>query len=371
MNSEKLVKFTEFVKKRNFVIAISVFALTMVSIGFSYASFFSVKTNATNQKITTGTLAVSYGNNSSSITKNNMEPMSDKDGMAQSDASVVYIQNTGVLDAKFTLTLGYDIANFTGRSGYSSSDVLTPLDYVRFAIYEYNGAGQSDTLIAGPLSVTDLPIYTLTTDSKNNRYSAIVGSVGGTSSSSATKTYKIKTWLSESATAAASYTYFYINSDVVAEVSGAKMGYNIVGKIDGTNAANAIVAFHNYSQSVTTDENGGFTLTDVSPGTYNLQIATNAGLYSGNITVAEGDAVSVASMGSSYSDLNIYNAAYQYGTTISKILAQNSVNTIASEADLTSGKLPATYKIVGGKSDTINIGIALNTSTASIDVSKR
>lgn len=45
------------------------FGLTMASVGFSYASFFSVKTNTTNQSIKTGTLNVSYGSNSSSIQK--------------------------------------------------------------------------------------------------------------------------------------------------------------------------------------------------------------------------------------------------------------------------------------------------------------
>lgn len=49
-------KVNKFIKNKNFVIGFCVFCLTMVSIGFSYASFFSVKTNSNNQSIKTGTL---------------------------------------------------------------------------------------------------------------------------------------------------------------------------------------------------------------------------------------------------------------------------------------------------------------------------
>ena len=88
-------KLTKFIKSRNFFIAACVFVLTISVIGFSYASFFTVKTNTNNQTVTTGTLAVSYGGESSAITRNNMSSMSDEEGLAQGEVSAIYIQNTG------------------------------------------------------------------------------------------------------------------------------------------------------------------------------------------------------------------------------------------------------------------------------------
>ena len=183
-------KVNKFIKNKNFIIAVCVFCLTMASIGFSYASFFSVKTNATNQSITTGTLKVSYGSETSAIQRtNSLTPMSNREGMNQSDVSVIYIQNTGSLDSTYVLNIGYDMENFKTRTGYKDSDTLTPLDYVMFAVYEYNGAGSEDTLVAGPLSVTDLPIYKIdTNDSRNNRYAILFNTLGSTSTANSTKT---------------------------------------------------------------------------------------------------------------------------------------------------------------------------------------
>ena len=94
----------------------------MASIGFSYASFFSVKTNSTNQSITTGTLQVSYGSNSSSIQRTGMGSMSDEMGLAQSEASVIYVQNTGTLNSTYVMNIGYDMANFKAITSYKTTD---------------------------------------------------------------------------------------------------------------------------------------------------------------------------------------------------------------------------------------------------------
>ena len=134
-------KVNKFIKNKNFIIALCVFGLTMASIGFSYASFFSVKTNSTNQSITTGTLQVSYGSNSSSIQRTGMGSMSDEMGLAQSEASVIYVQNTGTLNSTYVMNIGYDMTNFKSRSNYKDTDKLTPLDYVMIAVYKYNGVG--------------------------------------------------------------------------------------------------------------------------------------------------------------------------------------------------------------------------------------
>lgn len=372
-------KMTKFIKSRNFFIAACVFVLTISVIGFSYASFFTVKTNTNNQTVTTGTLAVSYGEESSAISRNNMSSMSDEMGMNQSEASVIYIQNTGTLDSTYTLTVGYDMENFTSRGGYSESDMLTPLDYIKIAVYEYNGVND-ETLIVGPITIADLPIYSVNSgDSRYNRYAILFDTVGSTSSGNATKTYRVKMWLSDKAIPAASYSYFYVNTEIVAEVENAKMNYNFTGVLSdssGSALSGATLSLQNNSLVATTGSDGSFTLNGVYPGVYNVDIIYNNVTYSGNLTVEEGTSNSLESLGSSFGatdGTDIYAIANTYKTTLSKILKKNNLNTYADAVNFTSGvtyNLQPTYKFVGGADANVTgLNISLDTANNSYTMS--
>ncbi len=372
MRKINLEKVTNFIKRKNFVIAICVFGLTMLSIGFSYASFFAVKTNTTNQTVTTGTLDVSYGDNTSVVVES-VDTMSDYMGLNQSDASYIYIKNTGALSSTYVLNIGYDMASFKARNGYKETDVLTPLDYVRFAVYEYDSSANKDTLIAGPLSVTDLPIYTLNSDSNYNRYSILFNTLGGnTSGGNSTKAYHIKMWLSDKAIPSVSSTYFYVNAEVVAEVENAKMKYNLSGTItDGSNSLNdAVISIQNGSVT-STSSSGAFTLNGLYPGVYNLDITYDSTTYSGNITIEEGNSESFQSLGSTFNGSNIYTVANTYGTTISKIIDKNSIDTYSSAATISSGTLYPTYKFIGaGTEDVSGFKIVLDTTNKTFSISR-
>lgn len=354
-------KMTKIIKSRNFFIAVCVFVLTIASLGVSYASFFTVKTNTNNQTVQTGTLAVSYGNSSSSILRDSMSSMSDEAGMSQGESSLVYIQNTGSLNSTFTLNIGYDMENFTKRSGYSANDKLTPLDYIMLAVYEYKGVGVNDELIVGPISIADLPIYRMDeNDYRYNRYSVLFNTVGSNQSTNSTKTYKIKMWLSDKAIPAASYSYFYVNSEIVAEVENAKMQYNFSGKVTNTSGgglSDATINLHNGSVIVKTDSNGNYTLNGLYPGIYNVDIIYNNQKFSGNLTVSEGSSNSLVSLGESFAGMDIYTVASKYGTTLSKIISKNNVNTYSTAASLQESKsysLSPTYKFTGGSDENIS-----------------
>ena len=368
-------KITKFIKSKNFFIAVCVFVLTLSTIGVSYASFFTVKTNTNNQSISTGTLQVSYGNDTTSaINKENMESISDELGLSlngDGNVKVLFIQNTGSLNSTFTVNVGYDMENFTNRQGYKSTDPLTPLDYIKIAVYEYNGIND-ETLIVGPVTIADLPIYSSNSDYRYNRYSLFFDTVGGTSNGDATKTYKIKTWLSDKAIPAARYTYFYINSEVVAEVENAKMSYNLSGVLkNSSNSAlnGAVISLQNGSIKTTTNSSGAFSLNGVYPGVYNLDITYNGITYKGNLTVEEGDSNKLTSLGSSFSGStsSIFYIAKNYGTTISNIINKNNITTYSTAINFTSGatyNLNPTYKLVGGSEENINnFNITLNEST--------
>ncbi len=369
-------KITKFIKSRNFFIAVCVFVLTISIIGFSYASFFTVKTNTNNQTVTTGTLAVSYSGESSAIQKNNMLAMSDEEGLNQSETSIIYIQNTGSLDSTFTLNVGYDMENFTLSSGSDGTGMLTPLDYVKIAVFEYNGLDETgaidETLVIGPITVADLPLYTVnSSDSRYNRYSLLFDTVGSSTSGNSTKTYRIKMWLSDKAIPAASYSYFYIDTEIVAEVENAKMSYNLAGTVtdtEGNVLSGATVSLHNGSLISTTGTDGTFNLNGVYPGVYNLDIIYDGVTYSGNLTVEEGSGNSIESLGTTFNgsaSTSIYSIADTYKTTLSKIINLNGFNTYSSVVAFSDGgtyNLYPTYKLTGGASADIG-GLAIVVDT--------
>ena len=362
-------KITKFVKKKNFLIACCVLVLTIGTLGYSYGAFFSVKTNTNNQTVTTGTLNVSYTNASTSMDKGQMQSMSDEMGLNETDNSLIYIQNTGSLDSNFTLTVGYDMANFTSRSGYKETDELTPLDYVMVAVYEHSDG--TDTLVVEPTAVAELPIYEMnSSDSRYNRYAILFDTVGSTSSGNATKTYKVKMWLSDKAIPAASFTYFYLNAEIIAEVENAKMAYNLSGTVtDSSSTAlnGAVVSIQNGSVTSQTDASGNFTLNGIYPGTYNLDITYNGITYKGNLTVVEGTANNLVSNGTTFnSTSDIFSVANTYKTTIAKIISLNDIDTYSTEVAFASGttyNLAPTYTFTGGGTEAVNgLNISLDTS---------
>ena len=363
-------KITKFVKKKNFLIACCVLVLTIGTLGYSYGAFFSVKTNSANQTVTTGTLNVSYTNASTSMDKGQMQSMSDEMGLNETDNSLIYIQNTGSLDSTFTLTVGYDMENFTSRSGYKETDELTPLDYVMIAVYEHSGG--SDTLVVEPTAVAELPIYEVnSSDSRYNRYAILFDTVGSTSSGNATKTYKVKMWLSDKAIPAASYTYFYLNAEIIAEVENAKMAYNFSGTVTdsgGTALNGAVVSIQNGSVTSQTDASGNYTLNGIYPGTYNLDITYNGITYSGNLTVVEGTSNSLVSNGTTFngSSSDIFSVANTYKTTIDKIISLNDIDTYSTEVSFASGttyNLAPTYTFTGGGTEAVSgLNISIDTT---------
>lgn len=345
-----------------------VLLLVAITINYTYASFFTIKTNTNSQYVKTGTLNVAYGNSSTSLIMENLRPMSDEEGLNQSESSYIHIENTGNIDSNFVLTVGYDLDNFPSGNG----NTLTPIDFIKVAVYRYVSSNE-EYLIAGPVRLSDLPIYENDTNNPtNNRYSLLTGKVGGTSSGNATANYKVKTWLSSDAGPEISYTYLYVNSTIVATAKDSYMNYSISGKVlTGCTAINnAKVSIHNGSYTSTTNSSGAYSFTDLYPGVYNIDITADTNndsvneVYSGNITIAEGSSVSIAPTANVFTGSNIYDIAYTNKTTIYKIFKKNNITDYTQTAQISSGSLPVSYILTGGIEKNIqNIDIVLNNST--------
>ena len=345
----------KFYANKILFIIVCVICLTSLTIGVSYSAFFSVKTNSVNQVVSTGSLNVTYSGNNSVIAYDYIEPLTDEEGMSQTSNRIVTVQNTSTLDSKYTVTIGYDMTSFLARSDYNSSDELTPIEYARLALYEYDTTNSTSTLISGPISIAELPIYSIdNSDSRYNKYSLLIDTVGSTTSGNATKTYQIKIWLSDDATAAATDTYFYFNTEVVARPQNDTLNYTINGILkneSGTAISGATISLHNGSIVTTTGTNGAFTLSNVPVGTYNLDVTASNVRYKGNITIKEGSQKSIKNLGSQFSasNNNIYDKSYYYKTTPYKIIDANSINDITSLISLSGYySLYPTYELTGG-----------------------
>ncbi len=351
MKVKELLK--KFYQKRNLFIIVCVLVLTLSTIGISYSAFFTVKSNTDDQTLTTGNLAVSYSGDGTAVFPSTLEPISDRDGLNQTNNKIIHISNTGTLDSEYVLTVGYDMDKFNDREGAKEDDILTPIEFVKIAVYEYDSASGTSTPLTGPLSIGDLPIYEYNASDQNlNRYGILFGNIGSATSGNATKNYQVKVWLSDKTTPPASNSYFYINSEIVAMVEGAKENFTFQGQLlssDGTTpVGNAKITLQNGSRVVTTEEDGSFTLEKIPEGTYNILINDK---ITGNITVKAGSQSNIAPYGPTFTaqaGTNIFQNAYTYGTTVNKLLNANSFNKISKSIVFENGQynLASTYELV-------------------------
>lgn len=367
----------KFYAHKNFFIAFWVVLLTISSIGISYSAFFSIKSNTNNQTISTGTLKVSYtGANlsaSEALNTDNLMPLPDREGMNQGQARIINIINEGNLDSVFALTIGYDMEKFNGLQ--VDDKRLTPIELVRFAVYEYTN--QESILVAGPLSIADLPIYeNFVSDYRNNRYTILIDRVGKNGSGNSIKTYLVKTWLSDETPQEISNTYFYIDSSVVATVEGAKKDYTLSGKLvaaSGEAIGDATINLQN-SYYVKTNNLGEFTIEDVPDGTYNLDIINNEKTIQGNLTIQPSDSLSIINNGKSFTALGndkIFAYAYSYGTTINKILKVNDLNTLTDSLvfENKAYNLASSFTLKAKEAKINNLLITLNEDNYNITLS--
>lgn len=197
------------IKKQSYIIAISAILLAIVISGTSYALFFQVDTNSSNQVIETGSLSVTYGANSQAITDTELMPMTDTDALESSTlVSTIYVENKGTLPANYSITIGNDVDSFQAREGYSATDELLNHDYIRVAVYK-NGE-----MIIEPKTLSD---FTLSTDD-NTMYNVFSGSLNVSGTGSSTETFAIKVWIASDAPEEIIGDFVYLKVNVTSTV---------------------------------------------------------------------------------------------------------------------------------------------------------
>lgn len=188
------------IKRDTQLVIISVILLTIVSLSVSYSAFFSVESKSAIQQISTGTLEVTIDNTSAAMSSAALLPTSTSQMPSSANSSVsasfsyarLVLENTGTLDADFSVTIGYDSL----PNGKTQNDLIN-LRYLYIGIYdidksEWVNFGTAEhpayyTLITG-LTPSATNIYPILKDTITVENSAEFPNP---------RQYKIYVWLSE------------------------------------------------------------------------------------------------------------------------------------------------------------------------------
>ena len=152
------------VRKHGIIIAICVICSLLVVAGTSYALFFQTHVNSENQVLKTGTLAVTYSNDSSKITLERLLPVSDETGLTDdSYKSSVKIENTGSLWASYVLKIGKDTEAL--QTAGASAEDLVGLQYVKIMAYAGETPLMNEPVTLNSMTPDDDGLYEIHTGS--------------------------------------------------------------------------------------------------------------------------------------------------------------------------------------------------------------
>lgn len=183
------MNYKQNIKKQSVIIVICAVLLTIVAGGTSYALFFQINTNTENQVVQAGTLSVTYGEGSTSISETGLVPITDTEALNSTTLfSTIYVENKGTLPADYVVKIGNDLESFQSREDYSSYDELLAHEYIKIAVQK-NGVD-----IIGPTRLSDLT----SSNDASNMYHIHSGSLDVLSSGENSDTFTIKVWVSSS-----------------------------------------------------------------------------------------------------------------------------------------------------------------------------
>lgn len=203
------MNYKAMIKKQTTIIAIAVICLTIATIGVSYALFFQVETNSNDQVVTAGSLNVSYGSGSSSISATDLVPVSDEEALlSKTMTGTIYVENKGSLPAEYEVAIGNDLTAFEERENKSDNDKLLSHDYLRVAAY-----------LNGELKVEPTTLSALEASlHSEDAYKLFNGTLDTTGTGNSTMTIVIKIWVDEDAPEAVIGDFVYLKMDLTSEV---------------------------------------------------------------------------------------------------------------------------------------------------------
>ena len=170
------VKKTNY--QRVFFLLVGFLGVLCITVGGSYAYLTFEVTGQEINYIQAGTLVVDFANESSGITMVNAVPQRDGEALINNDEYTFTVQNTGSIDASYTVTLKNVCAttsSYPVGEGTVTPDVCIPFDYIRVGVKEGDD------------------VYTVKTPSNGT----ITLATGELLAGAASPNFSIKIWLSE------------------------------------------------------------------------------------------------------------------------------------------------------------------------------
>lgn len=359
MKSKKRMIFT--------VILMAFFSFSCLTVSISYAFLSRIKVSNNTQVITTGNLnsTISYEPSNTVI----LGTMSDSQGLNQTDMAVVSITKDNIYSVFYTVDISYSVDSIPVTKTVSD---LIPLEYVRVALF--NDA--SNDPIAGPVSITDLPLKSVDENSLyNDKYTL---SYGMLNSGVDYETFRLKAWLDPAISSEFDSYVIYLELHVDQEPLLSRSLYNISGVVSsGGNPVNgALVSIQNGATTAITASNGTYTLSNVPTGTYTLTVTNGDNKYETTINIRYDQTISLSTIGPNTGSANTYlqNSAFTYYTTPGRILRNNSLTINTNQQSNSIYAIPASYVLTGLESISVlaisNLNMALsNTDTLTLTLS--
>lgn len=162
VNDYREIALTKMGKRQLMLTLLSIFGVTMLSIGSTFAIFTVSSKSAEYNVIKTGTLNINFAADASStVGLNNALPMSDTDGLAQSGTTFT-ITNTGSLPANYSVSLKDDTDMVTQDN---CSDKQLSKENIKYSLDSSTvnllSTAIDNTLISGNLKAGESKTFTL------------------------------------------------------------------------------------------------------------------------------------------------------------------------------------------------------------------
>ncbi len=172
--------------------------LVVAVVGVSFAAFTFSQTGNVENKITTGTISMSYSEPENGITLTNAMPMNDATGMALENTNEYFdFSVSATINGSGSTTINYAITAVT-EPGSTLTD-----DYVK--VYLTNMASDADTQILAPTVVSSLP--TTSSDASGAPDDQYILE-DGTFTTNSTNEYRLRMWVADNyAVTGSSETY--------------------------------------------------------------------------------------------------------------------------------------------------------------------
>ncbi len=347
------------------IVAFSVICLLIITISYSYSAYFSIKTNSSDQSVSTGTLDVQITN--SKITLDSMEPMSASAAVTDTTGNIRssgYIYNAGSLDANYYITISYDYDAYKdyGHSGTAFSENVFPVEFISGGVKICSTASDCSTTSMGlngtAFNLGDLAISNATGGSlvENNLGYYIIWR--GTIAAGKKVYFSIPLWLTEEVNNQEylSDIPIYLKLDVYSTVKDSESTATISGIYtddDGNPVADEKIYLTNGSYTATTDSNGKFTFSNLPAGIYDVKVngiltPTTLGVFKleegpSNTYYGTNGYTHIKISSTSNTSSFFVHRAYRGYTTINGFKKANSLETDS----ITEFALETTYHIEG------------------------